>query len=90
MAQDEDTRVLENLPATNEVREVNTPRTGYVAQLEASGNGRAALLLGAGRMKKADEVDPGVGAEVLIKSGDEVEEGQPVVRPYGSETWRGL
>jgi thymidine phosphorylase len=34
-------------------------------------------------VKKGDEVDPGVGVEVLIKTGDEVEEGQPVVRLYG-------
>jgi pyrimidine-nucleoside phosphorylase len=82
-AQDGDTRALENLPVTDVVQEVGAPQTGYVAQIEALGVGRAALLLGAGRLKKGDEVDPGVGVEVLIKSGDEVEEGQPVVRLYG-------
>ena len=82
-AQDGDTRALENLPVTDVVQEVGAPQTGYVAQIEALGVGRAALLLGAGRLKKGDEVDPGVGVEVLIKRGDEVEEGQPVVRLYG-------
>jgi thymidine phosphorylase len=82
-AQDGDTRALENLPVTDVVQEVGAPQTGYVTQIEALGVGRAALLLGAGRLKKGDEVDPGVGVEVLIKSGDEVEEGQPVVRLYG-------
>ena len=82
-AQDGDARVLENLPVADEVREVGAPRTGYVAQIEALGVGRAALLLGAGRVMKGDELDPGVGVEVLIKTGDEVEEGQPVVRLYG-------
>ncbi len=82
-AQDGDTRALENLPVTDVVQEVGAPQTGYVAQIEALCVGRAALLLGAGRLKKGDEVDPGVGVEVLIKSGDEVEEGQPVVRLYG-------
>ena len=82
-AQDGDTRALENLPVTDVVQEVGAPQTGYVAQIEALGVGHAALLLGAGRLKKGDEVDPGVGVEVLIKSGDEVEEGQPVVRLYG-------
>jgi pyrimidine-nucleoside phosphorylase len=81
-AQDGDTGALENLPVTDVVQEVGAPQTGYVAQIEALGVGRAALLLGAGRLKKGDEVDPGVGVEVLIKSGDEVEEGQPVVRLY--------
>ena len=82
-AQDGDTRALENLPVTNKVWEVSAPRTGYVAQIEALGVGRAALLLGAGRVKRGDEVDPGVGVEVLTKIGEEVEEGQPVVRLYG-------
>ncbi|MBV9455208.1 MAG: hypothetical protein JOZ19_14020 [Rubrobacter sp.] len=72
MAQDEDIRALENLPITNKVREVGAPRSWYVAQLEALGIGRVAHLLGAGRVKKRDEVDPGVGVEVLIKIGDEV------------------
>jgi thymidine phosphorylase len=39
--------------------------------------------LGAGRKKKGDKVDPGAGAEVLVKTGDEVEKGQPVARLYG-------
>jgi thymidine phosphorylase len=49
----------------------------------ALGVGHAALLLGAGKVRKGDQVDPGVGVEILIKAGDEIEEGQPVVRLYG-------
>ena len=54
-----------------------------MARFRALGVGRAAVLLGAGREKKGDKIDPGAGVEVLVKAGDEVEEGQPVARLYG-------
>lgn len=82
-AQGGDTEALQDLPVSNAVREVTAPRAGHVARLGALGIGRAALLLGAGREKKGDRVDPGAGVEVLVKAGDEVEEGQPVARLYG-------
>lgn len=82
-AQGGDTEALKNLPVSNEVREVTAPRAAHVARFGALGIGRAALLLGAGREKKGDEVDPGAGVEVLVKAGDEVGEGQPVARLYG-------
>jgi len=82
-AQGGDVKTLENLPVSDEVREVIAPRTGYVARLGASGVGRAALLLGAGRKRKGDTLDPGAGIEVFIKTGDEIEQGQPVARLYG-------
>jgi thymidine phosphorylase len=82
-AQGGDPQALENLPVSKEVREIAAPQAGYVARFGALGVGRAALLLGAGREKKGDKVDPGVGVEVLVKAGDEVEKGQPVARLYG-------
>ena len=83
-AQGGDVQALEEMPVSEEVREVAAPSSGHVAGLGALGAGRAALALGAGREKKGDVVDPGVGVEVLVKTGDEVEEGQPVARIYGS------
>jgi thymidine phosphorylase len=74
---------LKDLPVSSKVREVAAPQAGYVARLGALGIGRAALLLGAGRQKKGDKVDPGAGVEVLLKTGDKVEEGQPIARLYG-------
>jgi thymidine phosphorylase len=82
-AQGGDADVLEDLPVSDEVREVTAPRGGYVARFHALGIGRAALALGAGREKKGDEVDPGAGVEVLVEVGDWVEEGEPVARLYG-------
>jgi len=82
-AQGGDADALDELPVSDEVREVAAPRGGYVARFHALGIGRAALTLGAGRQKKGDEVDPGAGVEVLVKAGDRVEEGEPVARLYG-------
>ena len=74
-AQDGDAEAIDDLPVSDEVREVISPRSGYVARFHARGIGRAALALGAGRQKKEDEVDPGAGVEVLVKAGDRIEEG---------------
>jgi thymidine phosphorylase len=83
-AQGGDVETLEDLlPISCEVQEATAPRAGYVARFGALGVGQAALLLGAGREKKGHEVDPGAGVEVLVKGGDEIEEGQPVARLYG-------
>lgn len=84
VAQGGDGRLLEDLPVSADVREVTAPRSGCVAGFGALGVGRAALALGAGREKKGDLVDPGVGVEVLVKTGDGIEEGQAVARVYGS------
>ncbi len=83
-AQGGDADALEDLPVSDEVREVAAPEDGYVARFGASGVGRAALTLGAGRERKGDRVDPGAGVEVLVKVGDRIEEGEPVARLYGS------
>ena len=84
-AQGGDAKVLEDLPVSEEVRELAAPQVGYVARFDALCIGHAALLLGAGREKKGDRVDPGAGIEVLVKAGDKVEEGQPVARLYGGK-----
>ncbi|HJQ30161.1 MAG TPA: thymidine phosphorylase [Rubrobacter sp.] len=82
-AQGGDVGTLENLPVSDEIREVEAPRGGYAAHFGASGIGRAALVLGAGRKQKGDRIDPGSGVEVLVKPGDRIEAGQPVARLYG-------
>jgi pyrimidine-nucleoside phosphorylase len=78
-----DAEALEDLPVSSEVNEVTSPRDGYVARFAASGIGSAALALGAGRAKKGDKIDSGSGIEVLVRAGDQIQQGQPVARLYG-------
>ena len=60
--------------------EVSATRSGYLTRCDALDLGVAAMRLGAGRERKEDAIDPGVGLRVLAKVGDEVEAGQPLVR----------
>jgi thymidine phosphorylase len=83
LAQGGDAEALENLPVSDEVNEVKSPRDGYVARFTASGIGSAALALGAGRAKKSDKIDPGSGIEVLVRAGDQIQKNQPIALLYG-------
>ncbi|MEA2698835.1 MAG: pyrimidine-nucleoside phosphorylase, partial [Myxococcales bacterium] len=63
------------------------PRRGRLVRLDAGLIGRAATLLGAGRLRKEDRVDPGVGITFHAKQGDPLERGQPIATVhYGQET----
>jgi pyrimidine-nucleoside phosphorylase len=80
-AQHGDSSVIENpglLPAAPVVREVGAPQDGYVEQVHAREVGLTALQLGAGREKKGDPVDPGVGILIHRKVGDAVQKGDPL------------
>lgn len=83
-AQGGDVDALADLPLAEEAGELTAPRAGVVEALDALGVARASLALGAGRVEKGDQIDPGAGVEQLVRPGDEVEEGQPVARLYGS------
>ncbi len=54
----------------------------YVQTVNALQVARGALNLGAGRLKKGDAVDLGVGVEVMVKVGDWVEPGACLARVY--------
>ncbi len=74
---------LENLPASLTITEVRAPRAGHVTGFAALAVGQAALALGAGRQRKTDKIDPAAGVELLAKSGDRVERGDPVAHLHG-------
>jgi pyrimidine-nucleoside phosphorylase len=77
-AQGGDPRVVEDpgsvLPRAPVVAEVSST-AGYVAAVDAEALGRAAAVLGAGRARKGDAVDPAVGIEFFPKIGDRLVEG---------------
>jgi pyrimidine-nucleoside phosphorylase len=57
---------------------VESPRNGYLAQIQARSVGEAAVLLGAGRAKKSDSIDHAVGIVIHHKVGDKVEKDEPL------------
>jgi pyrimidine-nucleoside phosphorylase len=67
------------LPAAPERHVVTAPRTGFVASLDAELIGRASVVLGAGRDRVDDPVDPAVGIMVLAKPGAELRAGDAVL-----------
>ena len=54
---------------------VYAPQSGYVSEINAEEVGMSSLLLGGGREKKEDAVDPIVGIRVDKKVGDPVQKG---------------
>jgi len=54
---------------------VTAARSGFVVEADALGIGVGAMRLGAGRAKKDDVIDPGVGTTVHADVGDEVDAG---------------
>ena len=69
----------QRLPHVSERHIVAADRAGYVTALDAELVGRASVMLGAGRDRVEDPVDPAVGIMVMAKPGDEVRAGQPVL-----------
>jgi pyrimidine-nucleoside phosphorylase len=66
------------LPATDRRVDVPSPKAGYVTAIACEQVGAACVILGGGRERKEDSVDPSVGVEVHKKLGDKVSAGEPL------------
>jgi pyrimidine-nucleoside phosphorylase len=80
-AQGGDVASVENpdrLPSAPLVQVVTAPRSGYLSGIHAREVGETAVFLGAGRQKKGDPIDHGVGVVIRRKVGERVEAGQPL------------
>ena len=62
------------------VFDVKSPEDGFVASVDAEEIAKAALELGAGRMKTDDAVDLSAGVVLRVKSSDEVKKGDTIAR----------
>jgi pyrimidine-nucleoside phosphorylase len=77
-----DPRVVDDysrMPAAPHREVVRAARAGFVHGFEAERVGRAAVLLGAGRDRVEDSVDPAVGSVVLVDRGAPVKTGDPLL-----------
>jgi pyrimidine-nucleoside phosphorylase len=70
------------LPNATGMREVLTPRAGFVSAIRAEDIGRASQMMGAGRARKEDLIDPAVGVILEVKVGEKVDAGSVLCRLY--------
>jgi pyrimidine-nucleoside phosphorylase len=62
--------------------DIVSPRAGYVAAIVAEALGRVIIELGGGRKKLGDALDHSTGLEMLVRLGDRVDSGAPLVRVF--------
>ena len=87
-AQGGDTRQLEDmhrLPQARLQEDFPAPASGYLNALDAATLGRACTLLGAGRERKEDVIDPAVGLVMRAELGDMVEKGAPLLTIHAND-----
>jgi len=70
------------LPNATGAREIASPRAGYVSAINAEDIGIASNMIGAGRDKKEDSIDPAVGIILEVKAGEKVDAGSILCRLY--------
>lgn len=86
-AQEGDTEFVDNtekLPKAKYILELNSDKDGYVKELDALTIAKSCKTLGAGREKKEDQIDPGVGIIVNKKIGDKVHQGETLATIYAN------
>jgi pyrimidine-nucleoside phosphorylase len=85
-----DPRVIDDpkgLPQAQHSRQVLCAKSGYISSLQCEQIGTACVILGGGRERKEDSVDPAVGIVLHRKVGDRVTGGEPFATiHYNSES----
>jgi pyrimidine-nucleoside phosphorylase len=70
------------------VEVVKAPRSGYLSRIHARMVGEAAVILGAGRIKKGDPIDHAVGIVIHKKVGNQVRSGEPLFTIHSNNSTR--
>jgi len=80
-----DPRVIDDakrLPQAQHTTQVPSPRAGYLSAMQCEQIGTACVILGGGRERKEDSVDPAVGIVLHKKVGDRVSSGEALATIY--------
>ena len=80
-----DARVIDDakrLPQALHTMQVTSRNAGYVGSIQCEQVGTACVILGGGRERKEDSVDPAVGIVLHKKVGDRVAAGEPLATIY--------
>lgn len=76
------------LPRARLIESVQSPRSGWLAEIGARAIGEASVALGAGRASKSDRIDHAVGFLIYHKVGDYVERGAPLFSVHAQDEAR--
>ena len=76
------------LPVARVTEPVLAERSGYLARLDARSVGVASWRLGAGRARKEDPVSASAGVRCLVKPGERVGKGEPVLELHTDDPAR--
>ncbi len=67
------------LPEASVIREVPAPKDGYISAIDGEALGLAVVALGGGRQVESDLINPAVGLSNIVRLGDRVTKGAPLV-----------
>lgn len=76
---------LDRLSALGESHEIAADRAAFVAAIDTERLGLVIIELGGGRKVMTDKIDHSVGLEILVRIGDHVDRGQPLVRVFAPQ-----
>ena len=86
-----DDRIIEEperMGSSRYSRDVLAGRTGFIAKTDTREIGRASQHLGAGRLRKEDEIDFTAGIRMHVRIGNFVKEGDVLATLYGADSRR--
>ena len=71
--------------SANCIYNVIMPEKGYITHMDTAGIGSVCVSLGAGRIKKEDDIDPSAGIVLHKKTGDFADKGEVIAVLYASD-----
>lgn len=75
-----------DLIKVNQVLDIKSFQSGYIAGIQTENIGNAVMMLGGGRQKKGDSIDHSVGVIIKKKVGEQVKEGELLATVYINNT----
>ncbi len=72
------------LPEATVIREITAPVDGYISAIDGEALGLCVVALGGGRQTETDVVDPAVGLSDVVRLGQYVRKGEPMLRIHAS------
>jgi len=79
---------VHRLPQARQTSEVRAVKSGYLGAMQCEQIGTACVILGGGRERKEDAVDPAVGIVLHKKVGDPVATGEPLATMHYNQESR--